>query len=276
MQTGTGHLVWLGAGMAASPHINFSDYERVTLVDARKKCCLALSKRFPQNNVSILNLTVSGASEESTLTIYSIEAMSALSSATGLLKLYPGLRERAKERVTTYAIHKLVEKLAIEPGDNTLIIDVIDETMPILEALVEYNLLSLFSKVVVTTPRTPLYQGCSTARKSSELLFKNFYKLISVDDTDLDFPRQLFELDVVQQKMTNIEQVIGDLSNSFALNSAFNEKLARIFDEERQVRMCAERDLASLKGDYDKLAKETLNIKAQIEVLKEVMFQDHK
>ena len=80
-------LYWLGAGTASCPEIEFDDYGKVVLVDARTEACNRLgSLASAHQNLCVINACIGiGGEETSQFNIYNEHSLSAKGKPTTLL-----------------------------------------------------------------------------------------------------------------------------------------------------------------------------------------------
>ena len=120
------HLVWLGAGTALEPAGLLELAERITLVEAREAACLSLRQNL-QGSVSVKQhlLTADGASTE--FTEYNLAEYSATNTASGLKKLFPGLKAVNTERISSTRIVDFINELAYRI--QALVADIAPDTL---------------------------------------------------------------------------------------------------------------------------------------------------
>ena len=86
-------FVWIGAGSASYPKVNFDDFGSIVLVDARKEACDELSEHFKDSaKVITKQVCISEKNGESVFFECNVEELSALAKPAQLKSLYPGLK----------------------------------------------------------------------------------------------------------------------------------------------------------------------------------------
>ncbi len=102
-------LIWLGAGRVETPSVNFDKFDAIALVEARLEQVEELRKQFIHDDkVKIVHEVVSDKAQKSDFRRYSLDEYSALTSITGLIELYPGLKLVEREEVNTQFVVDLL------------------------------------------------------------------------------------------------------------------------------------------------------------------------
>lgn len=229
------HLVWLGAGTASAPVLLPEIAERITLVDARESACLLLRKQYSQEKLDVQQrlLTVDGASVE--FIEYNLIECSAIGPATGLKKIYPGLKITHKESLTSTSITDFIASLMLVGSNNLLIMDISDSNLILLKALEQSEQLHLFSDLYAQAGAEPLYEGAPTNTELTLFLQQHGYLLQRTENQDPDLPWLNFSLNPLWQKLVQsqrineaLEREVSSLSDQLLSK---NNELSRLIDE---------------------------------------------
>ncbi|MCC5450294.1 hypothetical protein LMJ53_00910 [Rheinheimera sp. UJ51] len=272
-------LIWLGAGSARQPNLNFNAFSQVTLVDAREDACLALTQAFSEPTVTVLQQLVSVEAANHSFTCYNLPEFSAISPVTGLKELFPGLKSKSQEQLPSQAINELLEQInakqQLVAEANTLIIDIPDQALALLNKLIETKKLSLFSNVVISYGSSELYKGMPGISAITELLEKQYFTLKNTDDTDPDLPLYTFKLDAAAKKITELNNKVEHLTEQLA--SAEQRETATLQQLEKQQAELS-KQLAAVKQQADSekqpLEQQKTELTKQLEAAKQQATSD--
>ena len=257
MNTTNKQLVWLGAGYAEQPVFNFSDFDNVLLVEARKECCDVLSDTYTSQNISVLNVAVGNqvAKEPTSFINYSLEEYSAYSEVTGLRRLFPGIKALNKEPTKCKPVKDIFSGLKLADFDNALIIEIPDQLTYILRELAESGLLSVFSAVTVLYSEKELYEGMQPVESIFSLFDENFFDLSCVEGDDPDIQLYKFKFNKSRKKIFDLEAQVSSLSQSLNTSENSVAKIEQEFDFHKK-------DTAEKIAE---LEKQKINSEAQLE-----------
>ena len=257
MNTTNKQLVWLGAGYAEQPAFSFSDFDSVILVEARKECCDVLSNTYISQNISVLNVAVGNqaAKEPASFIKYSLEEYSAYSEATGLRRLFPGIKALDKETIKCTSVRDIFSGLKLADFENSLIIEIPDQLTYILRELAESGLLSVFTTVTVLYSEQALYEGMQPLESIFSLFDENFFDLSCVEGDDPDIQFYKFQFNESRQKVFDLEAQVSSLRQS--LNTSENSmlKIEQEFDFHKK----------ETSEKIAELEKQKINSEAQLE-----------
>ena len=189
-------LYWLGAGTASCPEIEFDVYNKVVLVDARIEACNHLeSLASTHQNLCVVNACIgSGGEETSQFNIYNEHTLSAKSTPTTLLELFPGLKLEESVSVKALSVKEILNE--VHPGNNNiLILDLLDSCGSALLELKETGLLHSFEQLFINCGVDSLFEGAWEKNQVVEFLSDEFFNVESVNDTDPDIQLIEFKLD---------------------------------------------------------------------------------
>ncbi|MEP4891741.1 MAG: hypothetical protein ABJV04_17090, partial [Aliiglaciecola sp.] len=182
-------LIWLGAGQAETPSINFDKFETVVLVEARLEQVTKLRKQFSKDKkFKIVHGVISNTAQKSDFNRYSLGEFSAFSSATGLKELYPGLKLEEREEVNTQIIVDVLEEYITQPASITLVLDILDINHLILESLFSTDFWQNINSLYLPFPEFSLYENALPAPELLSLLQSQGFELNTTDILDPDIP----------------------------------------------------------------------------------------
>ncbi|CAB9495513.1 hypothetical protein [Alteromonas macleodii] len=189
-------LYWLGAGTASCPEIEFDDYGKVVLVDARTEACNRLgSLASAHQNLCVINACIGiGGEETSQFNIYNEHSLSAKGKPTTLLELFPGLKLEESVSVKALSVSEVLNEVHPE-NNNILILDLLDSCGSVLLELKETGLLHFFEQLFISCGVDSLFEGAWEKNQVVEFLFDEFFNVESVNDADPDIQLIEFKLD---------------------------------------------------------------------------------
>ncbi|MDP2597661.1 hypothetical protein [Alteromonas stellipolaris] len=280
-------LYWLGAGNASCPTIEFNNYNKVVLVDARIEACNRLESLVSAHrNLCVVNACIERDGEEtSEFSIYNERSLSAKSKPTSLLELFPGLKLEELVSVKALSAKEILNE--VNPKDkNVLILELLDSCGSTLLELKETGLLHSFEQVFISCGVDSLFEGAWEKSQVVEFLSDEFFRVVSIDDTDPDIQLIEFKFDQIgkafketeqenQVLKNEVEHLKSDIAQKNSLlkehNAAFNEAQEKHVDELERLKseiaqknsLLSERD-AALTEAQEKHAKELEQLKSEI------------
>jgi chromosome segregation ATPase len=207
-------LYWLGAGNASCPTIEFNNYDKVVLVDARIEACNRLESLVSAHrNLCVVNACIGRDGEEtSKFSIYNERNLSAKSKPTSLLELFPGLKLEELESVKALCAKEILNE--VHPKDkNVLILELLDSCGSTLLELKETGLLHSFDQVFIRCGVDSLFEGAWEKSQVVEFLTDEFFSVVSIDDTDPDIQLIEFKFDQIGKAFKETEQENQVLKN---------------------------------------------------------------
>lgn len=207
-------LVWLGAGEALAPiDLQRIKADRIYLIEAQKDLCVTLnSLDIKASEINVINCVVSDEKKTALFNRYNLPEFSALSDASGLYQIFPGLAKEASDSVTTTAIADLIINLELsETLNNQLMIDFSDSAGILLKTLLNANLLHHFGSVIVQSSIAPLYEGAATTSEIIDFFEESGFELVGEDNNDPDMPMLSFKQNPLWLKFVETENSKMDL-----------------------------------------------------------------
>jgi|GEM_PF-2137517 len=202
-------LIWLGAGSATEPALNFAQYSKTLLVEAREEACTALSQRFAEATIQVLPTLVANEAATLPFTRYSLTEFSAVTPITGLKSLFPGIKVKTQEDINAVAVTKVVEQAALTGDHNTLVIDIPDQAFTLVQALINSKQLTAFSTLYIPYGTTALYAEMPPFSALTELLAKHYFALHHTATTDPDLPLYIFKQDAAAKTVAQLKQQLA-------------------------------------------------------------------
>lgn len=209
---GAGVLVHLGAGQCSelAQYIALRP-QSLLLIEADPQIAHDLQARAAEYaQLKVICAAVSGHPGPAILHRYNLPGASSLHPATGLKKLFPGLKETGRIKVEAVTPDSLFRSLNLQNDfENTLVIDLPGEELPILQSLLKSELLYLFSRLYLNCGREPLYEGSTTAQSILQWLEKHGYVLLRENNLqDPDRPCWALQLNKLHFEIRTLHTAI--------------------------------------------------------------------
>lgn len=194
------NLVWLGVGQFSDLSL-VKQYERSILVESDKAIIKNLKKELSllsnsedfHGVIQLENLYLSVKSGEAEFYQYNLFDYSALTKSSGLHQLFPGVKLTQTITINTLAITDFIRSLALDNKQKNLLkLDIIDQALPMLQSLLQSNLLHQFHNIQIQASLISLYENSATAYEITDFMTKNGFDLNKEDSSDPDFPKLSF------------------------------------------------------------------------------------
>ena len=261
-------LIWLGVGHTANLGC-ISDETKAVLVDANPSALKTLERQNPikgamQSNLNFELVCLAPQAGEAEFYHYNFSEFSALSKATGLCQLFPGLKLKRTETLNTIAVTDFIRSQSLSTRNNSLRIDIIDQCLPLLIAMEEGGLLSLFKNIELKTSKESLYHHAATTTDIEDFLSLRGYELQTQDNSDPDLPVLYFTLNPLWQTLQNtklqlLEEKKIAKENQAEYSKMLTEKDAKLEEQARA--------LADKKAKLEELTKAVADKDAKLEGL---------
>ena len=209
-------LLWLGAGEAQTPNLDFSEYDQIILVDPLLE---QSAQNFTENEkVTLLPKAVVAKSQEaSSFYLLNNEEFSSFYPPTGLKDIYPNVFVEETRQVATTTIGEIISQFSIEGSDNTLIIDLPCLSSAILDTLKNKKTLSLFTDVYVSAGKFPLYEKSESIAQISKQLEGVFFEFSEDCSEDADICLYRFTFSEKLEEISRLNNEICDLKEQIKL-----------------------------------------------------------
>lgn len=245
-------IVHLGAGTCEELDAYLGRRPRnIWLVEADPTLAEQLRARVAGlSGVEMDCIAVAGCSGPRTLHRYNLPRSGSLHPATGLLSLFPGLREVEQLKVDAVRATHLLEALDLQPdAHNVMVVDLAGEERGVLQDLFDSQHLHRFRELRVHCGRDPLYQGSLSSEQLIAWLESIGFSVASEDGSrDPDFPcwslrrndlllrnRELqTRLDELQPTIERLSRENADLVKQLRTVSAAHDDIAKRLQEHKQ------------------------------------------
>ncbi|WP_156497422.1 hypothetical protein [Alteromonas stellipolaris] len=209
-------LLWLGAGEAQTPNLDFSEYDQIILVDPLLE---QSAQSFTESEkVTILPKAVVAKSQEaSSFYLLNNEEFSSFYPPTGLKDIYPNVFLEETRQVATTSIDEIISQFSIEGSDNTLIIDLPCLSSAILDTLKNNKTLSFFTDVYASAGKFPLYEKSESIAQISKQLEGVFFEFSEDHSEDADICLYRFTFSEKLEEISRLNNAICDLKEQIKL-----------------------------------------------------------
>lgn len=236
-------IIWLGCGELSD--VSDLSLKRSVLVEPRKDVAALLKQKFSgHKSIQVLSPFIGATSEEAEFYHYNLPEFSSLSPISGLKTLFPGIKLERTEQVSTTAVDDFIISLSLDPTEqHKLVIDIIDQTLPLLEVLAASHLLDKFCQLEIQSSRQALYQGAVDSSAICRFLAQQGFDLIAQDCSDPDFPRLSFKLNPLWQPLQQARHAAQQSADK-------NVQLELAKQELRNEKLIVSEKLALAEADY--------------------------
>lgn len=199
-------LVWLGPGLSADLD-KIKQADQAVLVDASADVIKALKKQLSKAVnikavVTLDQLYLAAEADEAEFYQYNLTEYSALSKISGFKQLFPGLQLTQTRAINTTGITDFIAKLQLDDEHNNVLwLEIIDQALPMLQALLKTGLLNRFDQIQIQGSLASLYQDAATARDIRDFLTQEGYELKAQDNSDPDLPILSFSVNTLWQPL---------------------------------------------------------------------------
>ena len=258
-ENNTEQLIWLGAGSAHEPAGLIAKAKQVVLVEARKAACQQLTAQFSGlPKVSVKQALLSSDGGEVNFSEYNLAEFSALSPLAGLSELFPGLSAVKSAVQPSVSLSDIIAPLNLTGSNNTLVIDIVDLSLVLLQQLAAQAKLNHFNQLYLQGSNIALYQGAPTQAQLTGWLAEHGFMLQAQHNTDPDLPWLQFSLNPLwqplQQSRTEQQQV--------------SEKIEQIQKQTAEQKLEFEQKLSSLTTQLANTVSEKETLQQQLTAAK--------
>lgn len=214
------NLYWLGIGKGKSDVVSLDNFSRIVGFDARD---VAHSLSKVSKKIIFKRVFFNGIAERSTFRTYSVSDFSSLSKIDSLNTIYPNIKEtRAEDCFTQDASTLLHDVKSAEK--NTLIVDVIDISLSLLQGLAKSKILYNFNNVIIFCSTERLFENSPTAQEVYSFMDKNGFEMNLKSGND----RKMFHIHFTYSKYYNISVANAEKCESeVSENKKLLERLKR-------------------------------------------------
>lgn len=268
------HLVWLGAGSATEPADLVTRAKQATLFEAREGACQMLRGKF--DNVTVHQQVITHDGSNVNFREYNLAEFSATKEATGLKKLFPGLKEKSVDQISSWAIGDAIAALQLKDNNNLLVIDIADSNLTLLKALEQKKLLCNFSEIQIQSSSEQLYTDAATTKEITAFLQIHGYVLQQTHSQDPDLPWHSFGLNPLWQTLKITEQKLQSAQNELAADRQKLDAAQKVLESEKQKSEGA--NSASTIGlqKFEAAHKELVTVRQKFAELEQQLDAAHK
>ena len=206
-------LVHFGAGQCSE----LDEYLALTprqllLVEADSQLAKELETRIQGlTKAQVCCAVIAGKPGDAILYRYNFPELNSLHPASGLIKLFPGLKLVEEQHVETISPVTLLEPLQLKAEkENWLVIDLPGEELPVLQASQQSKQLELFNRISLYCGSESLYEGSETAAQIIDWLQEVGFDLDAEDDSrDPDRPCWSFRRNALQLRNRDLQRQFG-------------------------------------------------------------------
>lgn len=255
-------LLWLGAGEAKSPTVDYNKYDKVILVDPLLR--IDSSNLIDDTNkVVMLNKAVAiNKTGKHPFNVFNNEEYSSFLSPAGLQDIYPNLEIEDIESVETIAVERIIDEYRLDGKENTLILDFACLSGHILEQLKNARLLSLFNTVFVSAGKIPLYENTNDIHTILKLLTDNFYQHVEEYGDDPDVCAYKFCFNPLLEEVAYLQNEVLDLKAQIKLVVQTNQDVENEKDELKVLLSNSQTAFAELKKELQQANSHAEALKA--------------
>ncbi|MCH8502355.1 MAG: hypothetical protein LAT77_10655 [Aliidiomarina sp.] len=183
-------LIYIGAGRAQPIKALQQRFQpsRTILVEGQEPLASQLTT---SDVIDVQQAWVSADGQPATFYHYNLVEFDGLLKASGLYELFPSLKVKASEPVTTTALTDLVKNALddADSKDHVLVLDVPGQEHALLSALANADLHRRFEHIEVVTCQDAWFDGVKTTPATQALLNDMGFKATEISlSTDPDFP----------------------------------------------------------------------------------------
>lgn len=253
-------IVHIGAGRGRELNEYLaSSAQQIILVEPNPRLVTQLRRLGEADaRIRVIDAAVSNSSEHNLLREYNLPNVNSLYRATGLIQLYPGLRELGQLPVSTLTGQELMNHCVLQGDNNLLIIEAPGSELAIIETLTEAGAIDKFSRLAINCAEDTLYDSPSHAGAVLKLLQEQGFDLVHRDDADPDWPSWVFQRNALKQQFTAL--TLQYKATTMELETARNE-----LDELRIKSAVAQENLDARERERDAVRDELSVLTEQLE-----------
>ncbi|MDR7119295.1 hypothetical protein [Rheinheimera soli] len=249
-------LIWLGAGNGTEPKGLIELAETSLLVEAREDAFKNLVNTFLNSKtVSLKQSVISTHGGEVSFHQYNLPEFSALCKATGLIRLFPGLRLANLDTVVSEGIVDLLTEAKVTGKDNLFVIDIPDISLSLLQQLDEHQFLNRFCQILLVGSSEALFLGASNSAELINFMLNHGFYLAAEDKTDPDLPWLTFVSNPLWQKLKQAQQQETELNKQLDIQ---HKKLVEQHQQAEQLKKELSLVTESNKNLYEQMSTATV------------------
>ncbi len=259
-------LVWIGAGSASIPEVNFGRFEKVYLFEANVDTFEELKDKFEDNSkVTVKQWLIAGKNEERIFSSTNLPELSACAEFEDIKIHYPGVRVVSKDKFFSKTLKDvLAEAQLLDDSESILVLDVFCEEKAIIESIEAETIQSVFKSIITLKSGIRYFNTSSKEPELQQLLVSFGYIPTTQTELEAEVCYQHYTLNPLLADFKKLEEVAKTLELDYSeaqaqlaekskIAETSTEEIRRLFEALESV----EQDNEVLKGKLDSLEKLT-------------------
>lgn len=273
----TGTILHIGAGLCRDlPVYLRAEPTAIVLVEPDPDRLADLEADIAAHPVvRVIPAAISRKSGKADLRQFNLSDMNSLTDPTGVLDIYPGLRQTGTIGVETLTPADLLERIEIDPErDNWLIVEAAGQEAVILRDLLGTGALEQFRNIVLRCGIKPLFKsGVAAAQLMQELTDADYVLSADLGASDPDWRHWHLRLDLTARRLRDLTVRAAELETErSALKTTLGER-ERALQNLRATLEALKVENASLTRDRDAQNAIQADLVKERDALKEVRIE---
>ncbi|MGO3783131.1 MAG: hypothetical protein ACTJG4_09470 [Vreelandella alkaliphila] len=262
-------ILHIGAGQASElPQWRKSEATRIVLVEPNPMLAQQLRhKAADDTTLTIVEAAVTPSSANTQLYEYNLPEANSLRPATGLKRLFPGLKTTATHSVATLTPTQLLADYGPAQGERAqLVLQTPGEEGAILKELIETGQLNQFQQLHLYANPEPYYQGSIAAKDILQQLAEAGFDITDVDQQDPDWPHWQLTRHPLKDQLLSLQE------ETAALKQQLQERQQQLEASQQQSKkhqQKAEETAQQAQAQLKEKANQLAEVHAQCQQLKE-------
>ncbi|HBS81997.1 hypothetical protein [Halomonas sp. 3D7M] len=262
-------ILHIGAGQASElPQWRKSGATRIVLVEPNPMLAHQLRhKAAGDATLTIVEAAVTPSSANTQLYEYNLPEANSLRPATGLKRLFPGLKTTATHSVATLTPTQLLADYGPAQGERAqLVLQTPGEEGAILNELIETGQLNQFQQLHLYANPEPYYQGSIAAKDILQQLAEAGFDITDVDQQDPDWPHWQLTRHPLKDQLLSLQE------ETAALKQQLQERQQQLEASQQQSKkhqQKAEETAQQAQAQLKEKANQLAEVHAQCQQLKE-------
>ncbi|WP_432697894.1 hypothetical protein ACQUQP_05995 [Marinobacterium sp. YM272] len=251
-------IIHVGAGLGIEVAVYLTACAgEIILVEPNPKLADQLRKQTSNEpQVTVIEAAITTNPAYNQLYEYNLPEACGLHTATGLKKLFPGLKIHTVNTVVTLTPQQLLQEHAPEPGQSALLVlETPGEEYAIIKDLVNAGKLKKFSHIDVSANPEAYYQDSVPAAETLRLLAEDGYDVTVEHQEDPDWPRWQLVRNPLKDAVVKLEQQLVDKQE---LLVGFQQEL----EKEQQAHQETTKKLEDFKGWLESRKKQVSELES--------------
>lgn len=272
-------ILHIGAGQASElPQWRKSDATRIVLVEPNPILAQQLRHKAADDaTLTIVEAAVTPSSANTQLYEYNLPEANSLRPATGLKRLFPGLKTTATHSVATLTPTQLLADYGPAQGERAqLVLQTPGEEGAILKELIETGQLNQFQQLHLYANPEPYYQGSIAAKDILQQLTEAGFDITDVNQQDPDWPHWQLTRHPLKDQLISLQEETATLKQQLE-EARQQAKKAQQNEQKRQQQL--EKQLAEQKqqeGELEEHKKWQQQLRKERDTLKQQLEDAHQ